>query len=367
MKFSCIREYLTEAVGTVERVIEKNAALPILQNIIIKASKAKITVSATNLEIGINFSFQAKVDEEGSATIPAKTLLGFLNSLKEEKVNVSVKNFTLFLSAGMQKAEIKGMDPKDFPIIPTIKDEFTFFIPANQFIQNLNSVIFMTSVSGVRPELGGVYCSFEKKQVRLAATDSFRLGESVIKTEKDSERQVQCIIPTRTVAEIIRIFGGIEDDLEIHASANQIFFKAKDREFISRLIEGKFPDYTAIIPTSFSTSVYTKKDEFMQLLRAASVFAGKNNEIKVQLQAEKGKLMVESRNSDIGEHFGEMACTGKGKNLTVACNYQYFLEALGRINDETVAIEGNKETDALLLKSFTTSGTRYLIMPLRPY
>lgn len=365
MKFSCIRSYFLDSVAAAERVIEKSTTLPILQYVLIQAEKGKIVLSATNLEIGIHVSFQAKVDEEGSFVLPAKTLLGFLTYLTTEKIMLQTKGTTLTIDAGSHKADIKGLDVKDFPIIPSVADDFEISLSAVEFLQALSSVVFLSSSGEIRPELAGVFCSFEKEQLRMAATDSFRLGERILKIPV-SKKEIQCIIPTRTVNEAIRLFSG-SGNVVVRISTNQILFKNPEREMISRLIEGKYPDYTAVIPTSFTTRIYLKKEEYSQALRAASIFSGKTYEIKIHIVPEKKKFTIESRNADVGEHVSDISCEGKGKELSLAVNYHYMLDALGKIDDETVSLEGNTETDPILLKGSVSKGTQYIVMPLRSY
>jgi len=365
MKFTCIRNYILDAASATEKIIEKNTALPILQNILIRSDKTTVTLSATNLEIGIHASFKAKIHQSGSFTVPARALFGFLTCLEDEKVSLQKKGTTLVIDAGSHRAGIKGIDEKDFPIIPDIKSEISFSLPTEEFFSALSSLIFLSSNSDIRPELCGVFCSFEKEQARMAATDSFRLGEHILKIPGQKE-SIQFIIPSRTVTEVLRVFKDSQS-ITMWVSSNQVVFKTPERELVSRLIEGKYPDYRAIIPTSFTTRLYIKKDGLVRLLRAASVFSGKNNDVKITFSPEKGECIVESQNSDVGDHRGETFCEGSGKDLTISCNYQYLLDALEKLNSEIVSIEGNKEADPILLKESKGLGSQYLIMPLRSY
>ena len=366
MKLSCIKNYLLEGFTLVERVIEKNTVLPILQNVLIKTEKNKLILSATNLEIGIQVTIAAKISEEGSLTVPAKVFSSFLSSLPDEKISLQTKGTTVTVSSDLHRATILGTDVKDFPIIPTITDGFSFVIPAEVFFSALSSINFLTAQGDLRPELGGVFCSFEKETIRMAATDSFRLGERTIKIS-EQKNTIKCIIPTKTVSELIRVFGGMKEEISLCISANQFMVKTTEKELISRLIEGKYPDYTAIIPTSFTTTVRVKKEDFFQTLRAASIFAGKNHDVKLSISPEEKKCIIESQNNDIGEHKGHFPCEGNGKTLKVLCNYQYFLEILAKLEDEYISLEGNGENDPLVLKNTTKSGTVYVVMPLRAY
>jgi DNA polymerase III subunit beta len=363
MKFVCVKNYLLSALNNAESIIEKNSALPVLQNVLIEASKGKVVVSATNLEIGTHISLQAKVEDEGALTAPVKTLLGFLMYASDEKVQIQTKNNVIYAVSGAQKAEIKGLDPKEFPIIPVIKEEQSYKISAGEFLSALSSLIFLTAASETRPELSGIFCVFERGQLRMAATDGFRLGEYILKGIQ-GRQEGQYILPSRTVVELMRIFADAAE-IEAYVSANQIVFKTADKELISRLIEGKYPDYSAILPTSFTTRVYVNKSEFIQILRGAGVFSGKNRDIKLSLLPDQKTCRVESKNSDIGEQTAEVACEGEGKPLVLSCNYQYLLDAFGKFKEESVSIEGNRETDPVMLKEATKIGTRYLVMPLR--
>ncbi|MDP3963015.1 MAG: DNA polymerase III subunit beta [bacterium] len=366
MRFTCIRSYLYDAVAAVERVVEKSTALPILQNVLLKTEKGRVLIAGTNLEIGVRAYCQAKIDEEGEITLPAKTLMQFLTHLQGEKVVVKTTAATgATIEAENASLELKTLDAKDFPIIPELSEALQVTAPTKDLHTALGSLVFFAASGEVRPELGGVFCAFDGEMVRVAATDSFRLGEYIFSLPKKTNT-FSCIIPTRTVNEFLRIFSNGEN-VDISANTNQILFKQADRELISRLIEGKYPDYTAVIPTTFATRAYINRELFIQALRAASACSGKNKEVKITLVPQKNKLHIESRNSDVGEYVGEIPCEGKGGDLAVTCNYQYFLDALGKLESEMVSLEGNKETDPLLLKNINAIKLRYVIMPLRSY
>ena len=366
MKFSCIRQYFLNALHAAEHATRKNTALPILQNVLLKAEKGKVFISATDLEIGIRASLQAKVTEEGECTFPARILSEFLTYTNEEKINLSTKGKSFIVQTGSHHATIQSADAKEFPIIPNIEAVYSLRIPGNIFLETLSTLAPLGAVGEVRPELGGVFCAFEKNQLRMAATDSFRLGEYVIDIAPQTNAY-HCIIPVKSITEIVRVLDTGDAEIEIFGSAHQILLRAQDREILSRLIEGKYPEYQAVIPASCATRVYFKKNEALQVLRAAGVFSGKGNEIQINVSPEEKRCIITSHQNDTGAYEVVVPCEGEGKALTLLCNYRYLIEALEGFSDETISIEANKENDPLLIQGTSTSGVRYVVVPLRSF
>jgi|SRR3989338_2103786 len=364
MKFSCIRQYFLDALHVAEHATRKNTVLPILQNVLVKAEKSKVCISATDLEIGIRASLQAKVTEEGEFTFPARILSEFLAYTNEEKISLATKGKSFVVQTGSHHATIQGTDTKEFPIIPGIEAVFSVRIPGNKFLDTISMLVPLCATGEVRPELGGVFCSFEKNQLRIAATDSFRLGEYVVDIDPQAHTY-HCIIPAKSIIEIVRVLDSADTDIEILASAHQILLKAQDREILSRLIEGKYPEYQTVIPVSCTTRVYFKKSELLQVLRAAGVFSGKGDEIQIGIFPEEKKCTIVSHQSDAGSYEVTVSCDGEGKSVSLLCNYRYLIDALEGFPDETISIEANKENDPLLIQGSSTGGIRYVVVPLR--
>src|SRR3989344_3860143 len=213
MKVTVNQKNLKKVLWLVEKIVSKNPALPILNNILIKTDSGRLKVSSTNLEIGINCMIGAKIDEVGEIAVPARVVSDFINNVSDEKITLNTKNNTLSINSDKYKTQILGFDSKDFPIIPKLKDKPAAVISSKVLKSMLFSVADSMAVSATRPELSGVYIELGPKNMIFAATDSFRLSETIFNTKNSDQHSV--IVPRSTVMELIRITSEIDGDMEI--------------------------------------------------------------------------------------------------------------------------------------------------------
>ena len=271
MKVTVNHKNLKTALSLVEKIVSRNPSLPILNNILIKTDNGRLKISSTNLEIGINYMIGAKIDEVGEIAIPARVSSDFINNVVDEKITLHTKNNILTINSDKYKTQILGFDPKDFPIIPKIKEKTATILSSGILRRLLCSVADSVAVSETRPELAGVYADFNSKRVVFAATDSFRLSEVIFDIKNAS--QCSIIIPRNTVMEMIRISSDIDGDLDIKIGDNQISFSNDDFELISRLVDGNYPDYKKVIPTKFLSRVLVEKNDLEKDIRLAGLFS----------------------------------------------------------------------------------------------
>ena len=279
MHITVNQENFKRALGLVEKVVSKNPSLPILNNVLIRTDNGRLKISATNLEIGINCMIGAKIDEVGEIAIPAKVSSDFINNVSDDKITLHTKNNILFINSEKYKTQILGLDPKDFPIVPKIKNEPIAVIPSKILKNMLYSVADAIAVSETRPELAGVYADFSPKKIIFAATDSFRLSEICLDAKNNSQHSI--IIPRNTVMELIRVARDIDGDIEIKIGDNQISFYNDDFELVSRLTDGSYPDYKKIIPNKFLSRVLVQKDHLENDIRLAGLFSSNICDIKL--------------------------------------------------------------------------------------
>lgn len=362
MKFSCLQENLKNHLNIAQNIIGKNLTLPILNNVLLETEGGRLRIASTNLEIGLKTWTPGKTERTGAITCPAKILAGFVNNLPNKKIELEAKNNMLTVKCENYRANIKGLPADDFPIIPKIKEEPILEISTHILRESLAQVVGMASLSESRPEITGVLFRFEKNDLRLVATDSFRLAEKVIfKTGKKNPDQ-SLIIPQRTAQELIRILAERSDMVKMQLGSNQVLFDSGDTQLISRLIDGQYPDYQQIIPTSFATQAVLDKDEFVNLIRIAGLFSSKINDIKLVLQ--NNKIEVFSQDQDLGENKAHMAAELKGKGLEVVFNYRYLLEGLANINAKQVFFGLNSVSSAGVFKPVGEDAYTFLVMPI---
>lgn len=370
MKIVCATPKLKESITFTERIITRHLTLPILNNIHLKTEKNGLKINSTNLEIGISSWFPCKVEESGEITVPAKIFSSIISGLAADKVFLELKKSnTLEISAENYKAELKGENAKDFPIIPLLNKNLIIKIESIDFCKSLSQVVGFVSNSETRPEITGIFITKDKEDnfLKIVGTDSFRLGENKIKTgEEFKDISFSVIVPARTVAEVIRIFSNFNNVLNIAIEKNQISFESNKTEIISRLIEGAYPDYKKLIPVDFNTKIVVSREEFVRLIKLVSVFSGRLNDISLFFNKNKTPLIkVFATDADLGENSSEMAMAMSGADLEVKFNWKYFLDGLAVISSDKIELNFIDNTKPCLIKSDQDKNFVYLVMPIR--
>jgi DNA polymerase-3 subunit beta len=369
MKIFCLQENLKNALITTERIVGKNLNLPILNNLLLKTDKGRLKISSTNLEIGINYWVSGKIEKEGEITVPARILSSFVANLPNKKIELLVKDDVLYVDCENYKAQIKGQDVKEYPIIPVIDSSLNNKLDKDVLKTGLAQVIGSVAASEIRPEISGVLFDFDKNYLKLVGTDSFRLAERIIFNKNDFQQPI--IVPQKTVNEVIRILseknGGDEKNssLKLILAPGQIMFDFGYIQVISRLIDGQFPDYQQIIPDKFRAKAVLNKEEVNQMIKVISLFSGKINDIKFAVNVSKKTVSIFAQNREIGENKAEIEVEIEGKDLEVSYNWRYLLDGLNNIPTKKVFWGFNDESLPSILKPAGNEGYLYVVMPVR--
>lgn len=372
MKTVLLQEKLKEGITVAERISSKSLALPILNNVLINAGKNFLCLEATNLEIGIRWWILAKTEKEGKITTPSHLLSSFISLLPDGKLEIESTESVLKIKHNEQVTQIKCFSGDDFPVIPKIEEGEGVSIDSNPFCGSLNQVIGIPAPSTSRPEVSGIYFLLQKNQLVVAATDSFRLGEKKIFFENSLIKEYSFILPQRTAREIINIFGEWEGFLKLYLSPNQVMFEFPMPEMphpkiqlISKLIEGEYPNYQEIIPKKFETQILLKKDDFIEQIKLAAIFAKKTNEVKLRVDSKNQKLEIFSQNPDVGEYRSNLPGEIKGGPLEISFNYKFLVDGLLNIKSQEVVLGLNGEEGAGALKPNSDENYLYIVMPMK--
>lgn len=369
MKIFCLQENLKNALATAERIVGKNLNLPILNNLLLKTDKGRLKISSTNLEIGINYWVSGKIEKEGGITVPARILSSFVTNLPNKKIELTVKEDVLYINCENFKAQIKGQNIADYPIIPTIESSLNNKLNKDLLKIGLSQVIGSVAASEMRPEISGVLFDFNKNYLKLVGTDSFRLAEKTLFNKNDFQQPI--IVPQKTIQEVIKILsekdGEDEKDqsLELFLVPGQIMFNFRHIQLVSRLIDGQFPDYQQIIPSSFRTKAVLNKEEITQIIKVISLFSGKVNDIKFIVNSSKKTVDVFAQNREIGENKAQIEGEIEGKDLEIAYNWRYLLDGLNNISTKKVFWGFNDEFAPSVLKPVGEEGYVYVVMPVK--
>lgn len=365
MKLICTQENLSKGLSIALRGIGKNPSLPVLANVLLSTEKGRLKLQATDLEIGITYFLGGKIEKEGKITVPAQLLLGYITNLPPTKVNLEVKDKTLHISCENFKAEIKGIDAEEFPLIPKVEKEPVCILDAQDLKDALSKVSFAAALEEARPEIAGVYINISK-DLRLAATDSFRLAEKVVKIKQPVRKNVEVIVPSRTVSELTRIISEEVKDVSILISENQIAFRFNDCELVSRLVEGKYPDYKQIIPKEYTCQAILDKTDLLSSIKTASFFSKTGIfDVKVEFKPKQKEVVVTSESGQVGSNVGKIKGKIEGKTEKVTFNYRYLLDGLERMNTSQVLWGLTGDATPACLKPIDEKDYTYIVMPIK--
>src|SRR3990167_3885033 len=293
MKISIAQPDLLPALTSVSRSVGVKANLPVLGNILLSAEGLKLTLSATNLEVGIIRTISCEVIDSGEITVPAKTILEIIQSLGAVKVDIETTNENVTISTGKFKASLNCIPSSEFPVIPLSSEKGITI--KKEVIANIPSIIFAAAIDEGRPTLTGILTELEDSHLNFVATDGFRLAHQQVKlTELDSGTKIKVLIPKRTFEEVVRLISeeGVEDiEIATSNSQNQIVFKIGSSTISSRLIEGPFPGWEKLIPTEHKTRLILDRSELVAAVKLASVFAKSESNI-ITFKLSEGKVVL---------------------------------------------------------------------------
>ncbi len=372
MKFKIIQNKLKEGVLTTGRVATKSVSLPILKNIHLRVEDNFLCLSATDLEVGVKWWSLIKIEEEGETTIPLDIFSSFVNLLpEEEKVDLISEENDLTVICKDYETQIKGLDPDDFPIIPMIEDGETVNLKTNRFFEGLRQVVDIPSNTKVKPEISGVFFNFEGKVLKLAATDSYRLAEKIIKLDAEVEDKISFILPQKAAKEVLNIFEN-EEEMEIRFDSNQVLFESTMSEtdhpkiqLSSKLIEGEYPDYEKIIPEESKTQILLEKEEFLNKIKAASLFSGKVNEVTLTVDPEKNRIEIASQDKDLGNYKTGIDCKVEGEKTTISFNHRFLKDGLSEIKSAEIIFSVTDEASPGKMIPVGNDDFLYVVMPIR--
>lgn len=376
MKVSCLQDQLQHALGQVSRAVATKTALPILSNVLLSAQDGQLEISGTNLEIGITTSIDASVEEAGKITVDARLLAEFVNTLPSDTVRLTSDDvrWQLTVQSGRDKATINGIDPDDFPVIPKGgADSFSATVDPQVLRDMINQVEFAAATDDSRPVLAAVLTRFEGDKLILAAADGFRLAvrEETIPDRVSSRFDI--LVPARAYRELARIIGDSTEPLTLSITPNQsqLLVKVGATSFLSRLIEGTFPDFRQIIPREVATKVEIGRDIFMNAVKRASYFARDNNDVvRMNVHPSEddlvpGTLEITATAAERGNSQSYVDVTVHGPGLQIAFNARYLSDILGSVRQASIQIGMNGGAQAGVLRpAGLEDKCTHVIMPM---
>jgi DNA polymerase III subunit beta len=374
MKLSCLQENLKRGLAIVSHAVAGKSTLPVLSNILLASDDGRLRLAATNLELGITCWIGAKIDEEGAVTVPAKLLADVVGGLPNDKITLALdaRTQTLNLTCARFEANIKGIEAEEFPTIPTIDDrEPTVAFPPDLLRETVGQVAFAAATDDTRPVLAGVLIRLRGTTATFAAADGVRLAVRTVELPEPVREPQEVIVPARALTELARITGDVEGNVEITVtpSGGQVLFHTESIDLVSRLIEGKFPDFERIIPASFATRTVLDTQEFAKAVKLASYFATASASI-VKLTMESGgelgpgKLTISANAAEVGDNKGALDGMVHGEGGQIALNAKFLAEALDAVSTPQIALETQTPQNPGVFKPVGADGYVHIVMPM---
>jgi len=374
MKVSSLQDNLNKGLSIVQRAVPVRTTLPQASHVLMATDQGRLKLVATDLMIATTCWIGATVEEEGAITVPARLLTDFVSSLPNEKVDLSVgdRGRQLHISCARNEATMAGGSAEDFPPVPSVDDGFALKLDPKQFKRAVSQVEFAAAADDTRPVLTGIHTLAEGEELTLAAADGFRLAVHKIPLKQEVAERIEVIIPARALREVVRLIGEDDEPLEMafNTTRSQILFRMKTVELVATLIQGTFPNYSQLIPQSFTTKATIGLDQFRQETRIAGIFARDGAGI-VRVQMEPGDgggsglLTISARAEEIGNHEGKMDVKIEGEASKIAFNSKYLQDVLSVLDTDTVALETTSPSSPGVIRPLGTSDSYvHVVMPM---
>lgn len=363
MKLQVTQENLNRALGSVARVANSRGTLPILANVLIKTTKNRLSLSATNLDIAITHYIGAKVSEIGSITVPARLMQDFVSSLPEGVIKLDLQETKLHVTTDQYQSVVNGIVADDFPVMPAMSDGVTWKINNNLLKKSLQQVVFAASTDETRPVLTGVLIQTIDDVLAMAATDSYRLAEKQLGSQK---QDIRLLIPASALHDLLRILGDSDEDIKVTHNDQQVLFQVGDIELVTRLVEGVYPDYQKLIPKTFTTKARLKRADLINVTKVSSLFARESaGSVTIDIDEASSQLSIRSVASQLGENTATAVATKVTGTASITLNSRYLLDALGVMSGEEVVFGFNGKLEPTLLQDPDNTDYRHVIMPLK--
>ena len=327
MKFTIAKSVFLDALNQVQHVVSTRATLPILSNVLIEAQDGALKLTTTDLDVGITGSTPAEIEKEGATTLPVKKLVSIISVLPAETVEISVdgKNHAS-IKSGPSFFKIIGLGVDEFPPLARFEDANEYKINQGMLLDALKKTSYAISTDETRYVLNGIFTSFKEGKMTLVATDGRRLAMVENDLEFPASHEKDIIIPTKAVQELQRLLGG-EGEVVMKLTSSQIAFEANGSLLISKLIEGNYPNYRQVIPTTTAERIQIGRDAFLQTVRRVSLLASdKSNSVKLVFN--ENSIDVTANSQDVGEANENVPVSYGGKNFSIAFNPDFLMAPL---------------------------------------
>jgi len=368
MKFTIGKEQLVHSIKMVAKAMSSHSTIPVLSGIHINVAPDGIIFETTDLDISIKHIEEALIEEQGSTVVPGKVFTDIVNSLSAEAVVLESRGERLLIFCGETNFDIATLNPLDFPQFPHIIPSRSIEVPTTLLSNMVKKVGKAVSKEVSRAVLNGIYFEVKDSQLRLAATDSYRLAiaKETLPSEQNAHNleEIITIIPGSILSEVSKLAVG-NKQITIGESDNQIIFQFGSTTFISRKIEGNYPNFEQIVPAQKSVSVVVETELLLTAVRRVSVVAKSSSPIRIALHADTQQIEISAATPDIGEAKEKIPAQIDGEEIEIGFNHQYILDGLSTADVDEIVFEAQTSIKPGIFKSIGSESYFYLTMPVR--
>lgn len=377
MKFTIQRDYFLNQLNDTLKAISPRTTLPILTGIKIDATDKGIILTGSDSEISIEITINQNIDgekivdieEKGSVVLPGRFFVDIVKKLPGKTVNLSTNDqFKTLITSGHSEFNVSGLDPDQYPLLPQVSEDDAIKLPIKVLKNIIAQTNFAVSTSETRPVLTGVNWLIQNNELICTATDSHRLALRKLKLEDEEIDDKNVIIPGKALSELNKIVSDSEEDINIFFASNQVLFKVGHINFISRLLEGNYPDTTRLFPENYETKIILDNSEFYHAIDRASLLAREGGNNVIKLSTDVDKVELSSTSPEIGTVKEDVSTDNvEGESLKISFNSKYMMDALKAIDNDEVQVEFFGTMRPFILKPKDDETVIQLILPIRTY
>ncbi|GAW93647.1 DNA polymerase III subunit beta [Calderihabitans maritimus] len=372
MKVSCSQENLTHGVNMVQRAVSDKNTMPILGGIFLQAKENSLSFRATNLELSIECTVTAEIEEEGCVVLPARIFSELVRRLPQGPIYIESENegTSVKIRYNQSELQLNTFNAEEFPSLPEVKEENKVILNASLLKNMIKQVAIAISKDESRPIFTGVLFEFEQSLLNMVATDTHRLAlrQGQINEHYSGLEQTSFIIPGRTLMELSRLLNEEAGEVQLIFTESQAMFSFENIRVVSRLIEGTFPNYRQVIPEERNTRITIENSTFLQAVERASLFARDEDHqgfSVIKLKTTDSGLIIDGASPELGRVHEEVVASVEGEMTEIAFNAKYISDVLKVIEAEEIIMDLSGSLSPGVIKPRESDGYLYLILPVR--
>jgi DNA polymerase-3 subunit beta len=363
MRITCSKAELARALSLAGRAVSTRAAVQVLGGVLVRAGDGQVELAATDMELSLRLSVDCQVEGEGAVVAPGRLLIELARLLPESEVVLehNPDGGVLEVTCGPASYKLNTYSAEDFPKLPDVEAAETFTVDRTALLETVSRVARAASRDESRPVLTGILVRFEGGKLVMAATDSYRLSVKETELSGGQSSELEAIVPARALTELGRVAQD-SAELQVGVQENHVVFGAGDVWLTTRRIDGQFPNYKQLIPETFEHEVRLPREEFLEVVRRASVMAQRNSPLRLSFA--EGEVTVSAQTQEVGEAKESLPVPFSGEPLEIGFNPEFLRDGLESVEADEVALQLISSLRPGLIRS-PEENFAYLIMPIR--